>query len=285
MTDAAMNRLGGIFLSGGARCCRICRCTDTRACPAGCWWIGPNLCSACEGKALEKGVLMSPPMVHAILREVEAAGTGKVMTRRLAWRFKDVVGEDGGEGLLQTPTEWQRLVVGDVLWVRETWAAVWPGADPAPLEQCQIQYRADLPDGSKDGPGGWPAADYRGNPDAPKWRSSQRMPRWCSRLLLTVTSLRLERLQDIPEEDTIREGGIRLPATGRVVTYRAAQHLGSANFDGRSWFRSLWEGLHGTDAWRANPEVVVVGFSPRRVEPVPPASPSSAETSSTPPNP
>jgi hypothetical protein len=29
------------------RRCRICGCTDTRACPGGCFWVEPDLCSSC----------------------------------------------------------------------------------------------------------------------------------------------------------------------------------------------------------------------------------------------
>lgn len=29
------------------RSCRVCGCTDARACPGGCWWVGPRLCSSC----------------------------------------------------------------------------------------------------------------------------------------------------------------------------------------------------------------------------------------------
>lgn len=29
------------------RSCRICGCTDARACPGGCSWAGERLCSAC----------------------------------------------------------------------------------------------------------------------------------------------------------------------------------------------------------------------------------------------
>lgn len=31
--------------------CRECGCTDDRACPGGCWWVEPDLCSACAGAA------------------------------------------------------------------------------------------------------------------------------------------------------------------------------------------------------------------------------------------
>lgn len=30
--------------------CRICACTEDRACPGGCSWIEPDLCSRCVGK-------------------------------------------------------------------------------------------------------------------------------------------------------------------------------------------------------------------------------------------
>jgi len=27
--------------------CRVCGCTQNRACPGGCYWVEPDLCSAC----------------------------------------------------------------------------------------------------------------------------------------------------------------------------------------------------------------------------------------------
>lgn len=30
-----------------AGACRLCGCTDDRACPGGCYWVFPNVCSAC----------------------------------------------------------------------------------------------------------------------------------------------------------------------------------------------------------------------------------------------
>lgn len=38
-----------IGLEDGA--CRVCGCTDSAACPGGCWWVEEDLCSACEGVA------------------------------------------------------------------------------------------------------------------------------------------------------------------------------------------------------------------------------------------
>lgn len=35
------------------RACRVCGCTDTHACPGGCWWVDADLCSACVGASGE----------------------------------------------------------------------------------------------------------------------------------------------------------------------------------------------------------------------------------------
>ncbi|MEW6573161.1 MAG: hypothetical protein AB1374_05960 [Bacillota bacterium] len=36
--------------------CRICGCTDERACPGGCYWVEPDLCSRCaERSDVDKG--------------------------------------------------------------------------------------------------------------------------------------------------------------------------------------------------------------------------------------
>jgi len=42
--------------------------------------------------------------------------------------------------------------------------------------------------------------------ESPKWRSSIHMPRWASRISLEVTNVRVERLQEISEEDVKSEG-------------------------------------------------------------------------------
>ena len=97
-------------------------------------------------------------------------------------------------------------VPGDRLWVRETWAAVWPDLDEVPLEQCTIEYRADLPVGCTDWPGRWPAEDARGNPDAPKWRPSIFMFRWASRIDLEVTGVRVEQATEPDDTGTYDTG-------------------------------------------------------------------------------
>jgi hypothetical protein len=45
---AGVNRAG---LQPRERRCHVCRCTETRACPGRCWWIGADLCSSCGPRA------------------------------------------------------------------------------------------------------------------------------------------------------------------------------------------------------------------------------------------
>jgi hypothetical protein len=199
----------------------------------------------------ERGILFSAPMVRAILEG------RKTQTRRVcpeSWlRCLD---PDDADERQQALTMCPYGQPGDRLWVRETWGAVWPGEFPRPLRECKIEYRADLPPGCTDRPGGWPAEE-RDDAECPKWRPSLHMPRWASRILLEVTEVRVERLQDISEDDARAEG---VTALAEPATTRGA-------FRGhRDGFAALWEAINGKRApWASNPWVWVVSF--RRIEP------------------
>ncbi|HID9812554.1 TPA: hypothetical protein ACXI4M_003883 [Pseudomonas aeruginosa] len=120
---------------------------------------------------------------------------------------------------------------GDRLWVRETFADI----------GCRLTYRADLYDGA--------------HCMVKKWIPSIHMPRWASRILLEITSVRIERLQDISEEQARAEG---YPAERECET-------GGSGLDAWLWFRSLWGEINGPEAFTANPWVWVVEF--KRVTP------------------
>ncbi len=107
-----------------------------------------------------------------------------------------------------------RALPGDRLWVRESFALM----DGATL------YRADTPT------------------ESIRWTTPLHMPRKLSRLTLTVTGIRLERLHEISESDADAEG-----VEGGVAGYAA-----------------LWEDLHGASSWETNPKLVVVTFEVRR---------------------
>lgn len=72
------------------------------------------------------------------------------------------------------------------------------------------------------------------------------MPRWASRLLLEVTAVRVERLQDITPEQIEAEG-----LSTAWPSYAGEQDL-------RGQWKDLWESTGGD--WSANPWVWVVEF-------------------------
>lgn len=68
------------------------------------------------------------------------------------------------------------------------------------------------------------------------------MPRWASRITLEITSVRVERLQDISIQDAIDEG-----MQGGVGAVRHE-------------FGKLWESINGADSLNSNPWVWVIEF-------------------------
>jgi len=86
-------------------------------------------------------------------------------------------------------------------------------------------------------------------------RPSIHMPRWASRITLKVTDIRVQRVQEISEEDAIAEGcsGSFSPA------YCAGGEIVGADGEYPSdEFRKLWDSIYGT--WDANPWVWVATF-------------------------
>lgn len=139
--------------------------------------------------------------------------------------------------------------VGDRLWVREAFARAWEN-DPYSGEKTY--YRADgepfdeyeLPDGS-----------IR---DGVPWRPSIHMPRWASRLTLTVTDVRAQRVQDISSGDAIAEG---MPPSHPSID-SVSRELGYPDFP-RSSFAQLWDSINAKrgHGWDTNPWVVALTFT------------------------
>lgn len=86
------------------------------------------------------------------------------------------------------------------------------------------------------------------------------MPRWASRILLEIVSVRVERLNDCSVRDAIAEGLWRddeVPFNGPWFA-STDSHRGFA--DPREAYESLWDSINGAGAWAANPWVWVVEF-------------------------
>ncbi|MBO2925967.1 ASCH domain-containing protein [Metapseudomonas otitidis] len=123
---------------------------------------------------------------------------------------------------------------GDLLWVRETYGDA----------GCRLTYRADLDDGA--------------HCMVKKWIPSIHMPRSASRILLEITAVRVERLQDI-SDDQARAEGVAEWAKG------ALSPEGRADICRQEGFRMLWESINGAESWAANPWVWVIEF--KRITP------------------
>lgn len=148
-------------------------------------------------------------------------------------------------------------VPGDRLWVRETWQYVDETGEADKSESLRNRLGATAPFRGVQGdrPITWRAV-YRADGEASHpeygpilWRPSIYMPRWASRLLLEIKSVRVERLCDISEEDARAEGVAKAEATDGAMSYA----LG---------FSDLWDSIYAPKGfgWCENPWVWVVEF-------------------------
>ncbi|HEP8462360.1 TPA: hypothetical protein VDT99_004685 [Pseudomonas aeruginosa] len=205
----------------------------------------------------ERPILFSGPMVRAILEG------RKTVTRRVVKPQPDFLGS-----MVDPNTPFKTLDAGlharitcpygepgDRLWVREAWAADAQVDAIAPRDLSQgepIWYPADF---SVRQTGCSMISKGRGRP-------SIHMPRWASRVLLEITAVRVERLQDISEEQALAEGVHGEPCDHARQT---CSDIGCWGDTAKGAFGFLWEQLNGAGAWQANPWVWVVEF--KRVTP------------------
>jgi hypothetical protein len=223
----------------------------------------------------DKPIIFSPPMVRALLEG------RKTQTRRVLkgewqpmleghdrvktwfappnvpregipnqWAQSGIWAEKHGEHGYNRFLGFAPYTPGDRLYVREAFS----------YETLDVDRNGFMPP--------WYWAD--GNPtdgDFTRPKPSIHMPRWASRLTLTVTEVRVQRLQEISEEDAVAEGiepfsGIDPDCNG----YRDYYKFAAPGYwlHPRASFGSLWNSLHGPDAWDQNPWVVAVSFTVER---------------------
>lgn len=192
----------------------------------------------------ERPILFSAPMVRAILegRKTQTRRIVRPLIREILPRFGCPYG-----------------AVGDRLWVRETWAVshVMDHLKPreVPHGGSMVYYAATE------------------NTGGLMKRPSIFMPRWASRVVLEVTAIRAERLQDISEEDAKAEGATFFADIPIGVPHRFqdaprwSMDTSPPNTDhclptARVAFGNLWNRINGDGSWDANPIVWVVAFRP-----------------------
>ncbi|MBH3412857.1 hypothetical protein I5P85_18820 [Pseudomonas putida] len=145
---------------------------------------------------------------------------------------------------------------GDRLWVRETWLedpeddGTWAysqymGCKGSPLSD--IPKRFQNPDHCIFR-AGWNGSGLR-------WRPSIHMPRWASRILLEITDVRVERLQNITPAQAVAEGVDGEICREHLETSPVRHLCREAEILG---FAGLWNSTGGD--WDANPWVWVVEF-------------------------
>jgi len=216
----------------------------------------------------ERPILFSAPMVRALL-----AGT-KTQTRRVVKpqfaadaepaemgatneRGHQISGHSGvwwcdAEGNPEKSVRCPYGQPGDRLWVRETFQRF--------TDDGEIIYKAD--------PAAFKAMNElkRDGCLEARWRPSIHMPRWASRILLEVTAVRVERLQDISRGDAMAEG--IQPLIGSDGPNYWTVCVNDVNINAptaQDCFGMLWGYINGADSWAANPWVWVVEF--KRVQP------------------
>ena len=188
--------------------------------------------------------------------EIDVTKVGQSHMGGPSWRFN---AQAVGVGAILEEWAEPRFAVGDRLWVRETARAeeLTDGTDGVRYAADEAFIKIENSAEAADRWGGLFA--YRGKRGASV--PSIHMPRWASRLTLIVDDVKLERLQDISEEDAVAEGAYVAKASRRVADDYATKAIAGHWFaTARGWYRDLWSRIHGSEAWDRNPWVVAVTF-------------------------
>jgi len=207
---------------------------------------------------VERPILFSGPMVRAIL------DGRKTQTRRVV-KLRDPSGtyavhdEDGFPLSMDDGGNWRGDrppygFPGDRLWVRESfWQAV--RSTQGPCGEYSSYWGDTIEYAEQRSKPGW----HNDNQYGKGWmarRPSIYMPRSASRITLEVVSVRVERLNDISEEDAIAEG----LETDDGREFRSAP--GSPwRIEAVDAFEDLWDSINEKKhPWSSNPWVWVVEF-------------------------
>lgn len=93
-----------------------------------------------------------------------------------------------------------------------------------------------------------------------RWRASRYMPRRFSRFTLTLTQVRVERLQELRRDDAIAEGVQRVGG-GLLRWENWSATDGQNGASPETAFALLWNHLNSTRPWNTNPFVWVLSFT------------------------
>lgn len=207
----------------------------------------------------ERPILYSTPMVQAIFED------RKELTRRTKFLEDLMIDEQSGYVYFNKHKvqldihKWKDEiikycpygVVGDLLWVRETF---WKTIEIEPNEgEVKYHYKASPDVYVEVCP-----------PEKIKWKPSIHMPKDAARIWLEITNIRVERLQDITEKDAIKEGVEYVknfpPLNGYRNYLMEKGHVADAGLSAKASFETLWKKINGVESWEANPFVWCLTF-------------------------
>ena len=179
----------------------------------------------------ERPIIFSGPMVRAI-QEGRKSQTRRVVKLQPIAPLSQLVDTPDLWTFTCCDREWRCPYgqSGDLLWVRETWAS-------PKMQKGYVYYRADE------------------NDFGLTWKPSIHMPKWATRLWLRITNVRVERVQEISEEDARAEG---------VLSWEEGSAHGNC-YDG---FAEVWDSLNTRRgySWESNPWIWVLEFGSMKEE-------------------
>lgn len=193
-----------------------------------------------------KSLIFSSAMVQAIL-----AGT-KTQTRRIV-KHQFPQQPDGDSRSIETAmyhSDRKLFKHNAIIYVRETFAKVGD----------RIFYKADNNDIEN--------AGLKGMYNF-KWTPSIYMPQELSRIALRITAIKVERLQNISENDAIAEGINKLNMSFMQsmtipILYQNYSNTREIFNDGLvnpvESYKTLWEKINGQGSWDLNPLVYAITF-------------------------
>jgi len=216
-----------------------------------------------------KPILFSTAMVQALQNgsKTQTRRVVKPQPRHVFSDFLDggIIVDDGTKTNSEIYCPYGK--VGDILWVRETWA------ETTNVNQSEnwLVNRAHLPIGERDegilwnaiiyhADGEWQWCDDDGfSTEKSYWKPSIFMPKAACRIFLKITGVRVERLQSISESDAIAEGVEKYHGTDFYKMYGGKKENDWCATAYAS-YAYLWQSINGPESWDANPWVWVVTF-------------------------
>jgi hypothetical protein len=165
---------------------------------------------------------------------------GTIGAEYFGWKHP---GENGKTYINKKPPACPYGQPGDLLWVRETFAKRYTDAE-RDFFADSIMYRAD-----------------GGCIIEPRWTPAIHMPRWASRLTLRITDVRVQRVNEITEEDAKAEG----------IEFSGGYYLGGIHAvkgtlqcwpTAREAFTHVWDSINAKRgySWESNPWVWAITF-------------------------